>query len=77
MPFIIFNSKYEKARKLQRRDRGLDEDLDIEIEEDFLQETEKGDVFAMIVAAFGTIFVPVLLILLGIVAVGLLFVQVF
>lgn len=70
---MLFQKKFNRARKLQRRKRGLDENSDLPEKWEEEVKLERGDFFAMLVAAFYTIFLPALLIMGGIILVAMLF----
>ena len=69
---MLFQKRFDRARSLQRRMRGLTEEEDaVRENEEFLpekpeikEELEKGDMFAMITAAFLTVFLPAVGVLL-------------
>ena len=74
----MFRSKFDRARRTQRYNAGLDEDLSVNVrEKEEKVELEKGDGFAMVLAAFLTIFLPAVLVLGLIVLIGCLFLRVF
>lgn len=74
---MLFQGKLQRARRLQRRNRGLDEDPDAPVKEEEPVELERGDFFAMLVSSFVMIFLPAIGVLLGIVALTCLFFHLF
>jgi hypothetical protein len=75
---MLFRDKFDRARKTQRYNAGLDEDLGVDVrEKEEKVPLEKGDAFAMLLAAFLTIFLPAIGVLGLLVLVGCLFFRVF
>lgn len=75
---MLFRSKFDRARRTQRYKAGLDEDLSVNVrEQEEKIELEKGDGFAMVLAAFLTIFLPAVAVLALLVLIGCLFLRVF
>ena len=66
---MLFQHRLDRARDLQRRQRGLDKEP-VELEAEDLRETpalheemEKGDLPAMLLAGFLTVFLPAVAVL--------------
>lgn len=75
---MLFRSKFDRARRTQRYNAGLDEDLSVNVrEKEEKVELEKGDGFAMVLAAFLTIFLPAVGVLALLVLIGCLFLRMF
>ena len=71
----MYEKKLDRARKLQREQRGLDEEYHGEklYDPSIEDELEKGDMFALVVSAFFT-FIPIAIIaLVGMVLLACLF----
>ena len=72
---MMYEKRLERARKLQREQRGLDEEYHGEklYEPSLEDELEKGDMFALVVSAIFT-FLPIAIIaLLGMILLACLF----
>ena len=75
---MLFRRKFDRARRTQRYNAGLDEDLSVNVrEKEEKVELEKGDGIAMVLAAFLTIFLPAVGVLALLVLIGCLFLRVF
>ena len=75
---MLYKDKLERAMKWNKDQNPDPQDMRAEYlaeagEPDLSKEVEKGDMFAMIISAFATIFLPCLLVLLLLVGVGALF----
>ncbi len=80
---MLFQGRFDRARRLQRRQRGLDAEEgtgEESFEEPFVPERpeerielERGDLFAMLVAALYTVFLPAFGVLALVVALAWLF----
>jgi hypothetical protein len=86
---MLFRKRFDRAREYQRHVRGLDKEEDqkkdeVPEEEDLRPpkqeekvKLERGDTFAMLLAAFYTLFLPALGVLLLVIAVAYLFFRLF
>ena len=63
---MMFQKKFDRARKLQRQQRGLDDPERMRHREQEDMKLERGDFFAMIVSSFFMIFLPAIFVLCGI-----------
>lgn len=84
---MIFQRKFNRAREYQRHVQGLDKEEEKKTEnhtEESLRpkqeekvKLERGDTFAMLFAAFYTLFLPALGVLLLVIAIAFLFFRLF
>ena len=73
---IMFEGKYKRARKLQQeRNAQMGSSMDPADEVPLKDKMEKGDLAAMIISAFITIFPLVILVLVALAAIGYFFVM--
>lgn len=71
---MIFEGRFNRARKTQRYNSGMEEDLNIDVHEHEEKiKLEKGDFVSMLLASFYTLFLPAVAVLIVILAIALLF----